>query len=1049
MSQSDWFERPGGGDGTEGPGGGSGQPGGGPGPGRPGGGRPGGGAPRGPLGPRRRGPLVPTLIVLAVVLVGVSLLAQLWTDILWYDAIDYRSVFTTLLWTRVLLFVLGFVVTGTLIASSLVIAYRTRPIYVPTTPAQQSLEQYRQAIEPLRRVAVIGIPAVLAVLAAMGVAGQWKSFLLWRNQVPFGTTDPQFGLDIGFFVFSLPWIQFLLGFATMILVLALVAAGFTHYVYGGLQLPGRGPSTTAAIVHLSVLGALLALVRAGVYWFDRYALATKDGDLLTGIAYTDAKAVLPTKAILAVAAIMCAGLFLAAIWTRSWRLPIIGVALLTAMSVLVGGLYPALIQSFRVKPSEKSLETPYLQRNIDATRAAYGLDGVETTPYDATTNASKGQLRNDADTIPGIRLVDPIVVSPTFRQLQALKSYYAFPDALDVDRYRIGGKDADTVIAVRELSLDGVPTAQRNWLNDHTVYTHGFGVVAAYGNKRDADGQPVFLEKNIPPAGDLPKFEPRIYFGEQSPAYSIVGAPADASPREFDYPDGSAEGQKNTTYGGSGGVAIGSFARKTAYAIKYRELKFLLSDAVNSQSRLLYDRSPAERVAKIAPWLNLDGNPYPAVVDGRVQWIIDGYTTTSHYPYSKLQNIDTATSDSTTERSSSVTAVRAGEVNYIRNSVKATVDAYDGTVKLYTWDDQDPVLQAWSKAFDNTVLPLSDISGDLMAHLRYPEDLFKTQRSLLSKYHVTSAGSFYGGNDFWRVPSDPAQETRSVFQPPYYLTLAMPGQNDPTFSLTTTFMPVGDREVLSGFLAVDADAGRTAGKRAQDYGKLRLLELPRDSNVKGPGQVQNDINSSNDNSPGFSLTLSQFLNNNRQQGSKVTLGNLLTLPVGGGLLYVQPIYVSAQSASAYPLSRVTVAAFGDRLGWSDTLNGALDQVFAGQSGATAGDSGSGTVQQGNGTGNTGNTGNTGSTGGTGAPSSALQQALADIQKAYADGKAALRNDDFTAYGEAQKRLQDAIERAVAAQPKGGSVDVSPSPSPSASPSGTGTTSPSPSPTSGG
>jgi uncharacterized protein len=566
------------------------------------------------------------------------------------------------------------------------------------------------------------------------------------------------------------------------------------------------------------------------------------------------------------------------------------------------------------------------------------------------------------------------------------------------------------VIAVRELDLDGLPNSQRNWVNDHTVYTHGFGVVAAYGNRSGQDGQPVFFEQNIPPVGPLGNFQPRIYFGESSPTYSIVGGPANGPKKELDYPDSSATGQQNTTYTAKGGVSIGSFARKAAYAIKYRELNFMLSNTINSDSRILDNRTPRERVEKVAPWLKLDGNTYPAVVDGRVQWIIDGYTTTADYPYSKLQQIDNATADSVTTRTTSVQALQAGQVNYIRNSVKATVDAYDGSVKLYAWDNQDPLLKAWSKAFSGTVRPMSEISGDLMSHLRYPEDLFKVQRSLMAKYHVTDPGAFYGGQDYWTVPDDPTQETRTVDQPPYYLSIAMPGQPAPSFSLTTTFMPVGDRPVLAGFMAVDANAGDQTGKRRAGYGTVRLLTLPRDTTVKGPGQVQNDIESSNIASPRFTLTLSQFLNNNRTQGSQIQLGNQLTLPVGGGLLYVEPIYVSAKTGSSYPLARAIVVAFGNQLAWSDTLSGALDGLFGGNSGAVTADSGSATSAPPPPT-----------VGGVGSGTTtdpALKAALADAQKAFADGQAALKKGDFAAYGQAQTELQAAIAKAIEAQPSG-------------------------------
>ena len=345
-----------------------------------------------------------------------------------------------------------------------------------------------------------------------------------------------------------------------------------------------------------------------------------------------------------------------------------GVGLLAVCAVVVGGIFPAMIQSFKVKPSEKSLEAPFIDRNIKATRAAYGLTDTQVQLYQASTTPSRGQLRNDTATVPGIRLVDPSVVSPTFKQLQAVKSYYQFPDALDVDRYTIDGKLRDTVVSVRELDLNGLPDAQGNWVNDHTVYTHGFGLVAAFGNRSGDDGQPVFYEQNIPPVGPLGPFEPRIYFGESSPTYSIVGGPPGGPTKELDYPNSSTTGQQNNTYTGNGGVKIDNFARKVAYAIKYRELNLLLSDTVNSNSRLLDHRTPRERVERVAPWLTLDGNTYPAVVNNRVKWIIDGYTTSADYPYSRLQQIESATADSLTARTTSIQALEAAQVNYIRNS---------------------------------------------------------------------------------------------------------------------------------------------------------------------------------------------------------------------------------------------------------------------------------------------------------------------------------------------------------------------------------------------
>lgn len=950
--------------------------------------------------PRRRSPLALTAAVLVVVGFLLSSGAEVWTEVLWFDSVGYRSVFLTELGAKLVLGIAAGLITAMLVAASIIVGYRTRPIYPPSTPQQEALDRYREALDPLRRVVTLAAPIVVGIMVGLGAASQWRTFLLWRNQAPFGQTDPYFGEDLGFFVFTVPWLAFVVALLTVVLIAAIVAGAFTHYVYGGLQLSGpQRHTTTAARVHLSALLALLALVRAGAYWLERFELSTQSSNLMTGLQYTGSTAVLPAKAILSIAALVCAVLFLAVIWTKTWRLPIVGVSLLVLVSIVVGGVYPGVIQSLKVRPSEKSLEAPYLNNHIAATRAAYGLDKVEVTQFAPKTEADVAALREDSAALPGIRLVDPNVVARTFQQLQSLKGYYQFADTLDVDRYLIDGKEEDTVIAVRELQLDGLPAGQRNWLNDRTVFTHGYGVVAAYGTRRGADGEPVFIEQDIPSRGRLGTYEPRIYFGENSPEYSVVGGPQGGAPRELDY--AASGGDKMFTYAGLGGVDVGSFPRQLAYALKYRELNFLLSDAVTDSSRILDYRTPRERVARVAPWLTLDGNAYPAVVDGRVLWIVDGYTTSDSYPNARMTLMQDATEDTITQTRRSVEAIRAGQVNYIRNSVKATVDAYDGTVRLYAWDETDPVLAAWARAFPETISPRSQMSASLMEHVRYPEDLFKVQRRLLSRYHVTEADQFYGGQDFWQVPDDPAREDEQIDQPAYYLTVGMPGQDRTSFSLTTTFVPVG-KAVLAGFLAVDSDAGSTQGTVRSGYGALRLLSLPKESNVDGPAQVQNQISSSNDNSTRFNNTLSQFINLNKQQGSTVTLGNLLTLPVGGGLLYVQPIYVQAKTDTSYPLSKAIVAVFGKKLAWSDTLDGALDELFG--KGATNGGTTPPPVDPG--------------TGGTPAQGD-LAKALADIQTAYAEGEAALKAGDFAAYGVAQDKLKAAIAKAVALQEKAG------------------------------
>ena len=937
---------------------------------------------------RKRGPLPITIGILVALGAFVLSLSGFYADWLWFKSVDFTNVWSTVLFTKVGLFVVTGLITTFIISLNIYLAFRKRPFYVPLAVEADNLERYRAQIEPIRRWVFLAIVAALFYFSGTSGSTLWSTWLLFKNSTPFGIKDPQFGMDISFFAFRLPMWQSLIGWGISTLVLTLIATAAVHYLYGGIRLQVREDRTTvAARVQLSVILGLIVLLKAVAYWFDRYALALKESRLITGLTYTDVNAVLPAKAILAAIAVICSLLFFANIIRRSWVLPAAGTALLVISSVLIAGLYPGAIQQFQVKPSESSKEAPFIQRNIDATRAAYGLDDVKVTDYEATISTSAGQLANDAATIANIRLMDPNVLSATFRQLQQIKPYYTFPESLDVDRYKVDGVERDVVVAVRELNIDGNPS--RNWINDHLVYTHGFGFVAAFGNARDADGKPSFAVGDLPPTKGLGDFQPRIYFGENVPDYSIIGGVKTDSPVEFDYPDdASANGQKNYTYTGTGGVPVGNLFNKLVFALKYQEQKLLLSNLINKDSKILFNRNPRDRVAKVAPWLTLDGDSYPAIVDGKVLWIIDGYTTSAGYPYSKEVVLSNATTDALTTNSTSITALGNRTVNYMRNSVKATVDAYDGTVSLYQWDEKDPVLATWSKAFPGTVKAKKEISAQLLEHIRYPEDLFRVQREILSAYHVKTAGAFYGGQDFWRVPRDPSTFGGNAgAQPPYYLTLELPGSKKPSFSLTTPFVPRGGRENLSAFMVVNSDSG-------PDYGKITVLQLPRSTNVAGPSQVASNFEAK----PEVANSLSLL----RQGGSDVVLGNLLTLPVGGGLLYVQPVYVRATANSAaYPLLQKVLVSFGDQIGYDNDLKGALDQVFGGNSGTST---------------NSGGTGTTSSTGtDTGNANSALANALASAKQALADGQAALAKGDFTAYGRAQDRLKSAIASAIAAQ----------------------------------
>jgi len=950
--------------------------------------------------PRRRSPMAVAAVLLTIFVVGMLILANVWTEVEWYRQVGYFDVLRTEWVTRAGLYAgFGFLAGGS-VWLSLWIAKRARP---GVTPERTPLDQYREQIQPLERVMMIVLPLLVGVIAGGAMSSQWQRVVAWWHQEPFGIADPEFGLDVSFYVFTLPMLRSFVTFYLVIAILCTVLAAFVHLLYGGISGGSRRfVASGTARIQLAILGLLVMLGIAANYWLDRFGLLTKQGERFYGASYTDVNAILPSRVILTGIAVLVGLLFLAVIWRGDWRIPAVGVSLMVISALVIGGIYPAIVQRFQVEPNAQSLEAVFIQRNIDATLFAYGLDNIEVTQYAAATEAEADALRADAEITAQIRLLDPSIVSPAFQQLQQNKQYYNFDNQLAVDRYRIGDEIRDTVIAVRELDLDGLGVENRNWVNDHTVFTHGFGVVAAYGNRTNVDGQPTFFEGGIPSTGELPPYEPRIYFGKTLPEYSVVGAPEGTRPWELDFPDdNSATGQVNTTYAGEGGPSIGSPFAKLMYAIKFGTEQILFSDRVTEESQILYYRDPLERVARVAPYLELDSTTYPAVVDGRVVWVVDGYTTTSQYPYSGAVT-------SSVLFHSSETALTPLVLNYVRNSVKATVDAYDGSVTLYAWDPEDPILKTWSNVFPASYKPIEDISGDLMSHLRYPQDLFSIQRFQLTSYHVDDAESFYSGQDFWRNPLDPTQGEQSL-QPPYYLTLQMPGQNQPNFSITSSFIPGGreGRNILTGFLAANSETGNTPGVIHPDYGQLRLLELPRTVTIPGPGQVQNNFNSNPE--------AQNVLNLLRQGETDVVNGNLLTLPVGGGLLYVQPVYVQSREGTRVPLLRKVFVSFGDDVGFADTLQEALDQVFG--DGAT--DGLPGPVD--------GDPGDIVTDPDPADPTEPtdpaldleaqadLRNALNRAQQALRDGQAALAVGDFAAYGAAQDRLAAAIADAIAAE----------------------------------
>lgn len=935
------------------------------------------------------------VIALVVAFTGFT---AIWTEKLWFESTGFGSVFSTLVRTRIGLFLVFGLVMTLVVGLNLALAYRYRPIFRPASPEQVSLDRYREAVRPIRVLLLAGVSLAIGAFAGATASGKWREYMLWRNGSDFGSKDPYFKKDIGFYVFDLPWLHFLVDFTMSVLIVALLVAAIVHYLYGGIRLQSsQDRFSGAAAAQLSVLLGFFVLIKGVDYYLDRFDLLNESGSLVTGMNYTDDHAVLPAKNILMFIALICALLFFANVIRRTWLLPSVGLGLLALSSILLGLLWPGIVQQFQVEPSQADKEAPYIKKNIDATRDAYDIDDAVITPYAGKTTLNRKQQELATKIIPGIRLVDPQVVRATFEQIQQVTNYYSVADVLDVDRYTIDGQERDLVVGVRELNQDGMPDDSKNWSNLHTVYTHGYGVIAAYGNQRGADNEtqttgdaPEWAEESIPPTGVLSDLTPdgyrgQIYFGEQSPEYSIVGkASEDAKDVELDLP--GSEKSRNT-YTGKAGVDVGGTFRQVLYSWKFGEPNIALSGRVNENSKILYDRNPRQMVEKVAPWLTIDSDPFPAVVDGKVVWLLDGYTTTDQYPLSERGSYQDMTSDAL-DNGNEFRTLPTDEINYMRNAVKAVVDAYDGTVTLYAWDEEDPLLQAWRKAFPGTVKDKSEIPAELLEHMRYPEDMFKVQRYQLASYHVTDAKNFYEGNARWQVPEDPSKS--GTLQPPYRLSVNTPsGGDEPVFSLTSVYVP-NKKNNLSAFVSVDADASKP------DYGTLRVLTLPGNTQIDGPGQIAGNFGADED-----VQKVIQSLSKNANV--RLVYGNLLTLPVGEGLLYVQPLYSirSGNSSANYPVLSFVLVSFGDKQGVGKTIAEAVQNVL--QVNGAAIDKGAETG---------GKNGNGDQSVGT-----LSQQVLDLLEQAdakFKQAQVALKDGDLAAYGKATKRAEALVGKALVA-----------------------------------
>ena len=956
--------------------------------------------------PRRKPKKWPAILaaVIALVIALLSLASIFFIDLLWFQEVGFSQVFWGTIWSKVLLGAVAGALFFAILYVNLLIVRRLAPKYRVLSPEQEVIERYRIAFEPWLKWIVLGFSLVLALMVGVGVSAQWKVFLLWRNSggVAFGDPDPVFGRDPAFYIFQLPFLKLVQGWLFSSLVSVTVLVAVAHYLWGGIRPQAVGERVTPQVkAHLSVLLGLIVIVKAWGYYLGRFDLLTSERGVVTGASYTDLHAQLPALNLLLVVALVCAVLFFVNIRLKGWGLPVIGVGLLALVSVVAGGLFPAFIQQVRVDPQELQQERPYIARNIEFTRTAFGLDKIQTSSPDVAPDLTSEDLVDNATTLANIRLWDPFLLQENYNQLQRIKQYYEFPDSADVDRYTLGGEKRVVMGAVREISQGGIPEGGGTWQNRHLVYTHGYGMVASQVNGSTEQGSPLFILQDIPPRGSslagseelaatLNAGQPRIYYGERSDVpFVVVGTKAE----ELDY-QGTAENdnaQVSYRYEGDGGIPIDNYLRKALFAWRFRDFNLLISGLVTDDSRVMIYRSIRERVQQAAPFLTYDADPYAAIVGGRVVWIWDAYTTANNYPYSQRMRLSTATSGEID-----------GAANYIRNSVKVVIDAYDGSMKFYVVDEEDPVIQVWRSAFPDLFTPITDASTELREHFRYPENLLQVQATQFSNYHVTDPAVFYQKQDFWAIPVDPAAQANVTQQldgaqtfasgaptagnmRPYYVLLKPPGSDEEEFSLILPFTPQG-RQNMVAWMAAASDPDH--------YGDVVSYEFPAGRNVDGPVQVFNQIQSY----PPFAEQQTLL----SKGDSTIRYGNLLVIPMGDSFLYVQPVFVQSKQANAFPELKRVVVVHGGTVGIGATLNEALLDSGVSEDGSSTGQ---GPKQE------------------TG-PSAQVDELLAEALVHFQAADEALRAGDLATYQLEIDKARELVSQATAASLKSEQADAS-------------------------
>lgn len=888
-------------------------------------------------------------ILLILVWIAYSVGPGLYTDYLWFREVGYASVFTIELQTRVEVFALTAMVFFVFYALNILIARRLTPrINDESSRLAQIAAFAGRSVTTLLVVAGV----VLAILVGLVAQSEWLMFLRYLHAVPFGTSDPVFGKDVAFYVFTLPVYQFFVSWLSGAIILSALATGAAYAM--GL---GRLQWTAAVKGHLSALGFLFLALNAWSYQLDIYELVYSARGVVVGASYTDVNAQWPAYNVLTALTLALAVLLLVNIFVRALKAIGIAVILWLAAAVLLGAIYPDLVQNLEVKPSEFTKEKPYITYDIGFTRQAYGLDGIQESDYPASDTPSTADIQSSGDTINNIRLADYRPLLQAFDQIQTIRTYYDFTD-VDIDRYTINGDYRQVMLSARELATSKLTDKAQTWVNLHLLYTHGYGAVLSPVNQFTADGLPDLLIKDIPPVGVIPITRPELYYAEETNDYVFVKT----KEQEFDYPKGNDNAF--TTYSGTGGVPIGSAFDRLMFSLRFSDPNIILTDALTADSRVMFNRDIQSRVSTIAPFLLLDGDPYLVIADGRLFWMQDAYTYTNLYPFSEPYN---------------------DQINYMRNSVKIVIDAYNGTTTFYVTDPNEPLIKSYAEIFPALFKSIDEMPASIRAHVRYPESLFNVQAAMYRTYHMTDPQVFYNKEDLWSIPNDTSGDQPQTMEP-YYVIMRLPGDAKEEFMLMLPFTPA-NRQNMVAWMSAKSDGA--------DYGKRLVYRFPKDKLVYGPEQIHARLNQD--------PTISSQVTLLSQRGSSVVWGNLLVIPINTSLIYVQPMYLLAQQ-SQIPQLKYVVVATANSITMQPTLASALAQVFNGLSPSVAGAPATTTT--------TGTAPAT-STGPAGAGSSIPPDITAlakQANDAYAKAQDALKSADWATYGEQMKVLQQALDQ---------------------------------------